>query len=317
MSDRRMSEDGFPIEKNWTYGYGKQAGGLIVYEIDENYHGEGEQVGDKPYVHWKCLACGRTSRDPGQHPKRLDRIKTGAEGGVYYNTGKFDAGVRTCGCKQAKSFVAANLSGSTVSKHVETTYSGAKILYETDYVDANRSKIIVCECSQCGLPYFTTKRSTKKSCGCLQKKRAPFNIDEYKLSHKIRSRGERDIAKVLDSMNISYVTEKRFSNCLGDGDKTLLPFDFYLEDKSGKKLVIEVDGAQHFKEVSHFGGQAGFEKRRRYDLRKDNFCFENGISVIRIPDTETGAITRANFVEKLKQFTLTPETEKNYFETRA
>ena len=312
---RIMIDDGYPIVENWIYSIGAQAGALIVGEIADNYTGEGKDAdSSKPYVHWKCLACGANSTDPGQHPKRLDRIKTGAQGGIIYETGNYDAGVRSCGCKQRKSFKAANTQGVTISKHIDTTYGGASIIAETDYVDSNRSKIVLCQCTKCSNIFPTTRRSSKKTCGCTQGSPYSGNLDDYRENHKIKSSGERHISKILDALKIKYTTEKKFNDCLGDNDFTALPFDFYIEDvNTGKKLIIEVDGEQHFHANSFHGGEKGFEKRRRYDLIKDKYCFSNNISLIRLPYSEVFNITKNNFSTKFKEFIITPENEQEYY----
>lgn len=51
-------------------------------------------------------------------------------------------------------------------------------------------------------------------------------------------------------------------------------------------ICIEYDGGQHFKEVKHFGGKAGFEQRKENDKIKTQYCIDNNIKLIRIPYTE-------------------------------
>ena len=55
-----------------------------------------------------------------------------------------------------------------------------------------------------------------------------------------------------------------------------LPFDFVIEDK---KIIIEVDGPQHFTQVSNW---ASYENTHNNDLFKINCANDNNFSVIRI-----------------------------------
>lgn len=71
------------------------------------------------------------------------------------------------------------------------------------------------------------------------------------------SSGESEIKKVLDSKNIDYNREYKFSGC--KGPKKSLPFDFYLPDYN---MCIEYDGEQHFRLVHRFGGEDNFKKRQ-------------------------------------------------------
>ena len=90
------------------------------------------------------------------------------------------------------------------------------------------------------------------------------------------SSGERLIESYLIKHNLRYKSEKKFKNCK---DKKELPFDFYLPEQN---LCIEYDGIQHFKPIEFFGGQNTFDKRKKHDQIKNNFCDNNNISLIRI-----------------------------------
>lgn len=56
-------------------------------------------------------------------------------------------------------------------------------------------------------------------------------------------------------------------------------FDYYIPDM---QTVIEFDGEQHFEPVSYYGGLDAFIKTIRNDKLKMNYCFSNGIRVIRL-----------------------------------
>lgn len=90
------------------------------------------------------------------------------------------------------------------------------------------------------------------------------------------SKGERLIRQFLIVNNILFIPQYRFNDCR---DKKPLPFDFYLPDLN---ICIEYDGEQHHKPIIIFGGLTGLIDRQSKDSIKTNYCFTNGIKLIRI-----------------------------------
>ena len=62
----------------------------------------------------------------------------------------------------------------------------------------------------------------------------------------------------------------------------MLRFDFCAERKDGEKILIEVDGMQHFYESTWTTKEMLAETQKR-DKIKDNYCREHGLILIRIP----------------------------------
>lgn len=93
----------------------------------------------------------------------------------------------------------------------------------------------------------------------------------------IESKGERIIANYLDNNKISYIKQFSFDNCK---DIKPLPFDFYIPNLN---ICIEYDGIQHIKPIEYFGGEKAFKKQQKHDQIKDNYCKNNGITLLRIP----------------------------------
>lgn len=91
------------------------------------------------------------------------------------------------------------------------------------------------------------------------------------------SKGEKQVSLWLDNHHILYEKQKRFKDCR---DIKSLPFDFYLPKQN---ICIEYDGEQHFKSVEHFGGNKAFEITAKHDDIKNEYCKNNGISLLRIP----------------------------------
>ena len=72
-----------------------------------------------------------------------------------------------------------------------------------------------------------------------------------------------------------------------------MPFDFALEDK---KIIIELDGKQHFKQVRDWALPEDTRKRDKYKMAKAN---ANGFSVIRLIQLDV-LINTYNWLDELK-----------------
>jgi hypothetical protein len=98
------------------------------------------------------------------------------------------------------------------------------------------------------------------------------------------SKGEKSINEVLKKYNINYTQNKKFEDCIGFPDKKgfcyELKYDFFLPDKN---IIIEFDGEQHFKPIKIMGGVSDFNRNKKYDKIKNDYCEKNGIRLIRIP----------------------------------
>lgn len=145
-----------------------------------------------------------------------------------------------------------------------------------EYNYETASPKVFCRC-ECGIEKWVAIKNLKRtgqygrtiSCGCKQK-----------------SSGEIQIAMLLDIYNIPYI-EQYF---IDDFSKHSA-FDFAIFDKD-KKLIglIEYDGEQHFFPVACFGGEEKFVIQQKRDTRKNNYCEEKGIKLLRIPYTDFNKI---------------------------
>lgn len=91
-----------------------------------------------------------------------------------------------------------------------------------------------------------------------------------------QSHGEREISKFLSKNNIHFDRQKKFEECKNERP---LPFDFYIPSM---RTLIEFDGEQHFKPKEFYGGEKAFEKRKKYDEIKNQFCETHYYNLIRI-----------------------------------
>lgn len=110
------------------------------------------------------------------------------------------------------------------------------------------------------------------------------------------SKGEKEISNILNSLNIKYTSQKRFSECKY---KKTLPFDFYIHNKKSK-LLIEFDGIQHFESVEIFGGEDVLKETQFRDQIKTKFALSKNIPLLRIPYTEQDNIEQI-LTNKLKE----------------
>lgn len=181
---------------------------------------------------WECTCdCGAPDCKHTVFITRPYRLKNEIIGDVMDHTG-------SCGSRQASVFKSANRSGTIKSKYTDTIYGGLKIAYETDYIDANRSTVVMCECPVCGKIFPTAKRHNPTSCGCLSNK--PFiNLEEYLQVNRCKSKGEQKIYDLLNAAKIPFIQEKKFVDC---ADIVPLPFDFYVNHPIYGSYVIEYDG---------------------------------------------------------------------------
>jgi hypothetical protein len=137
------------------------------------------------------------------------------------------------------------------------------------------SKEKVCwVCSKCGREWSAQIGNRNNGKGCIRCKKD--------------SKGEIQTQKILESYNIPIMSQYKFEDC---GDKRPFPFDiatFFNNDKSKLRILIEIDGQQHYYPVC-FGGMSKekaekeFKKTQYRDLIKNNYCINNNILLLRIP----------------------------------
>jgi very-short-patch-repair endonuclease len=107
------------------------------------------------------------------------------------------------------------------------------------------------------------------------------NEFESKLSHitdgswcpNCRYKTEDKLNKILSEKYSSLKSQYKVDWCK---DKKYLPFDFVIEER---KIIVEQDGVQHWKQVAKWKTP---EHNRKRDLYKMKCANENGFSVIRI-----------------------------------
>lgn len=97
-----------------------------------------------------------------------------------------------------------------------------------------------------------------------------------------QSKGERIIEDFLIKNNTLYKKEYEFKNLVGIGGNPLR-YDFAIFDNkeiTKLKCLIEYDGEFHFKKMYK---EQNFETQQIHDKRKNKYCIDNNIKLIRIP----------------------------------
>ena len=98
------------------------------------------------------------------------------------------------------------------------------------------------------------------------------------------SSGERKIIRFLRDNNIKYLREITFKNLINPMTGNHLYFDFYIPKF---KVIIEVQGDQHFKFVPDFHKDLQhFEYQQLKDQFKREYCIKHHYNLIAIPYTQ-------------------------------
>ena len=119
------------------------------------------------------------------------------------------------------------------------------------------------------------RQGHQESCGCLL------------------SKGELEIANILTNNNIMFITQYRFTDFYAETNNIPYRFDFGIIEENKLSYLIEFDGEQHFfsGSDSSWNNSNNFEKTLIRDSKKNNYCFEHNIPLIRIPYFIKGKIT--------------------------
>ena len=91
-------------------------------------------------------------------------------------------------------------------------------------------------------------------------------------------------------------------------------FDFAIFDDNDNLIgLIEYDGEQHFMVGSGWMTEEKLIYTRAKDLKKNNYCFEQNVPLIRIPFGID--YTLEDLLLETSKFQITKENEKKYYET--
>lgn len=145
-------------------------------------------------------------------------------------------------------------------------------------VDRGNGSYVKCQCA-CGAIVEVAKKhlvgpqtgrgGRTISCGCAT-----------------QSSGEIKITQLLEQANIDFQSQYRIR-----AFNISAPFDFAIFRNNQLLGLIEYDGEQHFEAVEIWGGDEKLKTQQERDKRKNQWCKENNIRLIRIPYTEYDNLT--------------------------
>ena len=157
---------------------------------------------------------------------------------------------------------------------IGTMFGYLEVMSEPFYMGSGANKGVKCKCHKCNREDLVNVRlshllgqghSRTISCGCAQE-----------------SAGELKIRQILEKAKIPFKSQYYIK----DFNK-YAPFDFAIFDKEGNLIeLIEYDGEQHFKPVEVWGGKEQLNIQQERDTRKNLYCKEKRIKLLRIPYTD-------------------------------
>lgn len=204
-------------------------------------------------------------------------------GGTKIAQGKLlkNGHITSCGCSTGNK---QNLIGKQFGR-----LTVEKLVGQNKY----NSQVWLCSCECGGHIEVATKDLNVghvQSCGC-------FN-----------SRGNTTIQQTLETLKEKFISEYRVK--IKD---YFMRYDFYLPSY---KLIIEYDGEGHYEPIDFAGkgkewANKNFERIKKYDNLKNDYCKENNLSLLRIPYWEFNNIKEIIYqeIEKLKTFNDYPVKE--------
>ena len=275
-------------ERNSIYDHVERVNGkTIVYYICEHHKDKGVQhcalshLYDSKHLCKYCARRGRTTKDfvkevANIHPEisvlgeyegcearilcRCNKCGTQWSPPAKQLLGQRKRGCPTCGRQK----IIAARKKTTEQFRKELSIINPDIEVVGEYT--NTHTLIKCKCK------IHNHGFAAKPCNLLNRT-ATCPVCSKKIS-----RMEKRVGDILKIFNINNIWHHKFDDCRGDVFP--LEYDYYLTDHN---VVIEYDGEQHYKPVKCFGGKEGFERRKRYDAIKNQYCRDHGITIIRVP----------------------------------
>lgn len=149
------------------------------------------------------------------------------------------------------------ITKDSFSEAVES--KGGKVIGEFD----DAEKLVLCICSQGHMFLLRPSRFFIKGNWC---------------NHCNLSKGEKQIAQVLNELNIPYLREYKMKQLRHHS------FDFFFV-QGERKYLLEYDGIQHFK-LTQFTDKRELQRRKYIDKLKEEMCRKHGYVLIRIDYTQ-------------------------------
>lgn len=198
--------------------------------------------------------------------------------------------IKSCGCLQKEKLQEYLKTDPYTKDETGKKYGLLTVLERAGYLHGRVAWKCRCDCGNIVIAEGAKLRQGQLSCGCLKDSKDIYNIKN-----------------ILSNNHIPFEIQKKFEECQ---DKRKLPFDLFINNQ----YIIEYDGIQHFKSTG-FISEEKIEIIHRHDLIKNKYCFDNNIPLIRIPYNVK--YTLDDLKLETTRFLLTPENEKEYYESRS
>lgn len=128
----------------------------------------------------------------------------------------------------------------------------------------------------------------------LDGKEHKWQIGRYNRQRPVVSNGHERARELLKELFPTEIVLEELT--LPGTGRSPLYADFYL---SGKKMMVEVHGKQHFQYNQYYHGNvAGFMKSKARDNKKAEWCRINGIDLVILKDTDTDDKWREQLTSK-------------------
>jgi len=112
------------------------------------------------------------------------------------------------------------------------------------------------------------------------------------------SRGHLRVRHILETNGFTWEEEYSFPDLVASSGRKLA-FDFMVMDEDGNiDFAIEVNGEQHYKPVSAFGGAPKFKRQQYNDHQKDLYAHNHGFTIVWIPYWEIETVNIGYLLEK-------------------
>lgn len=99
-----------------------------------------------------------------------------------------------------------------------------------------------------------------------------------------QSKGEQQVQKILESLNISFSNQFKIKNNQYFANKYIaVDFQFKYNEQ---EYFIEYNGKQHYEPIEYFGGEERFKKQVERDNDLRQYCKDNNIRLLEIKYTE-------------------------------
>lgn len=163
--------------------------------------------------------------------------------------------------------------------------------YTIDNIN-NYLKINNLDCKLLSNEYKSARTKLEFQCSCGESYFIKLNHLVYQSKtrcnrcSKKQSQSSYDTEQICIKYNFNYKLEYLFDNCK---NKRRLPFDCAILDSLNEvKILIELDGKQHFEPVRFNGMQdeialETYKYTKNNDKIKDKYCIDNKIPLLRIP----------------------------------